>query len=300
MASPNRRHPHSSFYKYVNGSAAKAVLGHQALRWSSPVKFNDPFDIPRKASLGFTVDELFEACEAEFLKLLGSDRTPGNSSFAILKSEMKRLGIGPDQVSAMMRMFSGFVRPKLETSLQTFTSIWPDVIPRLRLLCMSEVPDGASMWAHYADNHRGAVLEFGANDELDSSWLLAQPVKYDATPPMLPGASFWADVLVNNQPIDWLEFFKDYFYTKTPVWASEKEWRTVSLAPEGVTALFCDQPFHPDELLSVRLGAEMSGPEQDDIAALVGAKYHAAKVLRAVANHEARAITFKAYERGAT
>jgi hypothetical protein len=34
-----------SFFKYVSRETAKAVLSNNTLRWSSPILFNDPFDI---------------------------------------------------------------------------------------------------------------------------------------------------------------------------------------------------------------------------------------------------------------
>jgi len=295
MKSPNRRNDRTSLYKYVDLAAAKAILGGRVLRWSSPIKFNDPFDIPRAAILGFTVEDLIRTSQAAFLEILKSDRMPGSPMFALLKSETRRLGLQPEQVIPLMYAASGVARAKIERGLAEFTSLWADVVPRLRVLCMSEVSDGPNMWAHYADDHRGAVLEFRVSDELDSSWLLAQRVVYRREPPVLPGVGYWANLLLNNLPIDWLEFFKEYFYTKTPEWASEKEWRTISLAPEGVTALYEDRGFHPNELASVRLGAEMPGADREAIAALVRGRYPDAVLWRAVADQGARSIAFQRY-----
>src|SRR5713226_7623242 len=110
MASPNRRHDKKSFFKYANASTAKTILGQRTLRWSSPILFNDPFDIPRKADLSFTAEQVIEACLTEFLETLKSDRTPGNPNFAAMKSEMQRRGIRPDQVIKVMKALSGAPR----------------------------------------------------------------------------------------------------------------------------------------------------------------------------------------------
>jgi hypothetical protein len=47
------------------------------------------------------------------------------------------------------------------------------------------------MWAHYTENHTGAVLQFESNDERDSSFLIATPVIYQADPPTLPSLDRW-------------------------------------------------------------------------------------------------------------
>ena len=53
-----------------------------------------------------------------------------------------------------------------------------------RVLCLTEVPDSPTMWAHYADDHRGAVLEFepGCDKKLKD----AKQVQYSKT--MIPFA----------------------------------------------------------------------------------------------------------------
>ena len=151
MISPNRRHDRSSFYKYTTAEATISILAGRALRWSSPILFNDPFDIPREAVLGFSVEELFEACTALFLRMLSDGHQPGIPSFAQLKKEVERLRIPPHVVAKMMRDTTWVGRAKLEKGLEGFRSTWAEIVPRLRVLCMSERPDGPSMWAHYAD-----------------------------------------------------------------------------------------------------------------------------------------------------
>lgn len=300
MSSPNRRHDRSSFFKYTGAAATKSILSGRAMRWSSPILFNDPFDIPREAILGFSVEELFEEFIAQFLRFLNHGGQPGSPMFAHMKKEVERLGIPPRKVAEIMSVTSRLVKARLEKSLEDFKSTWAEIVPRLRILCMSELPDGPSMWAHYADNHHGAVLEFRASDELDSPWLLAKPVIYRAEAPVLPGADYWTHILINDQPVDWIEFFDEYLYTKTPQWAPEKEWRTVSLAPETETGLYNDQGFHADELISVRLGERMPKADAKAIVELVKLHYPNVTIWKAVADHVARSISFWPIEHAAT
>lgn len=55
MRSPNRRHDLPLLHKYATASTAKAILQSSTLRWSSPLLFNDPFDVPRDMDPGRVV-----------------------------------------------------------------------------------------------------------------------------------------------------------------------------------------------------------------------------------------------------
>ncbi|HEX9050369.1 MAG TPA: hypothetical protein VF841_07565 [Anaeromyxobacter sp.] len=50
--SPSRVHDRTSFFKYMPASKAQIVLSNKAMTWSSPVRFNDPFDTPRDMASG--------------------------------------------------------------------------------------------------------------------------------------------------------------------------------------------------------------------------------------------------------
>jgi hypothetical protein len=53
--SPNRRHDRQFFFNYVTAAVAKIVLTTRKLRWSSPLLFNDPFDVTQELRLN--IDE---------------------------------------------------------------------------------------------------------------------------------------------------------------------------------------------------------------------------------------------------
>jgi hypothetical protein len=61
MRSPNRTHERHSFFKYMSAATAHRVLTNRSLRWSSPILFNDPFDVPREISFGLTPDDIVDA-----------------------------------------------------------------------------------------------------------------------------------------------------------------------------------------------------------------------------------------------
>ncbi len=51
-------HERRYFYKYVSANTAKIILSTRTLRWSSPVLFNDPFDVTQELRLNFDASEL--------------------------------------------------------------------------------------------------------------------------------------------------------------------------------------------------------------------------------------------------
>ena len=59
--SPNHRHNQRVFYKYMKANVAKIALNARKLRWSSPVLFNDPFDITQELRLNFDDAQLSAA-----------------------------------------------------------------------------------------------------------------------------------------------------------------------------------------------------------------------------------------------
>jgi len=108
-------------------------------------------------------------------------------------------------------------------SLTELRRRWRAIVPTLRVL--SESRDVTSMWNHYADSYRGAVLQFETVDELDSVWLLARPIVYQADPPAIADARTWARCMLRTDERTYLDLFTEYQYTKTPDWAYEREWR---------------------------------------------------------------------------
>src|SRR6266446_7525436 len=65
-----RLHDRQSFFKYMPASTAKVVLENGTLRWSSPVLFNDPFDVPRELSHGLEAHAIAEACARHLSSLI--------------------------------------------------------------------------------------------------------------------------------------------------------------------------------------------------------------------------------------
>lgn len=91
------------FYKYLSPEAAIAVLSTRRLRWSSPLTFNDPFDITQHLRLNFTAEELQRTLVEEVVRLHG---TPGPLGPAIdfpLRLLHASLSQQPDRARFLLR-----------------------------------------------------------------------------------------------------------------------------------------------------------------------------------------------------
>lgn len=91
-------------------------------------------------------------------------------------------------------------------------------------LCLSETHDNLLMWAHYASDHRGFVIEFDANyffkfsdDSEENTWLFeVSRIKY-------------REMRVLDEPRDFYEYVHGTHHeietTKSTHWSYEQEWR---------------------------------------------------------------------------
>jgi len=128
------------------------------------------------------------------------------------------------------------------------------------------------MWFHYADQYKGAVLEFDCNDELDSAWLAAQPVTYPTDRPEIFDADGWAKLIMMPKESAIKTLFRVATYTKSPDWSYENEWRIASFKRPNDTGLFTDYKFNPRELSSIYLGPLIS-PADKSLLIAIANKY---------------------------
>jgi hypothetical protein len=183
----------------MTAATARAVLTNRTLRWSSPVLFNDPFDVPRELSFGLTPADIVEALGRRIATLI--EHPPDDTSHLEPKLrlivETVKNGVPPDLRTEMLAGVKDSAASHRLTSaaMDAFRELWRKWLRNFRILCLTESPGHVAMWCHYADQYRGAVLEFRCDDELDSAWLAAQPVTYPEIKPEVYTADGWAELL---------------------------------------------------------------------------------------------------------
>ncbi len=258
MRSKSRLHDRESFFKYVPAKTAISILLNKTLRWSSPLLFNDPFDVPRDLLKGIDIKQI----QMSFANIFGSMISNPPDSTDDLTEKLRLIidrikfgipqGVKEQLVAALKdeNLASGVAGP----ATAYFHDAWLSWLPDMRILCFTESPDHLAMWYHYADEYRGAVLEFRCIDKLDSAWLAAEQVSYPNEKPWIYRAEGWAKLLIHETDIACHQLMRIATLTKAPDWSYEKEWRMVTFKGKGEDGLFSDYPYNPVELKSVFLG----------------------------------------------
>ncbi len=268
--SPHRKHDRKFFYKYVNAEVAKIILATRKLRWSSPIGFNDPFDLPEELPLAFDASHLQSAITAHFATAI---REPQLDSKDPLVRIVNRFVSNVDsaarnEIAQHITDHASVPTADAKLSFEMFKEFWKEEVKNLRVLCLAESNDVTTMWAYYSDDHRGFVLEFEAVDSLDSVFVAARGVTYQNETPEAITLDAWVHALSGGDAFARM-FIEDYPYFKTKDWAHEREWRLASFKRPGEEGLFSDYGFHPRELTGVYIGLRASDEDRRDILSLL-------------------------------
>jgi hypothetical protein len=279
-------------YKYMAGGKDRGVLRFfksGMVRFTQPVEFNDPFEmqpfvkgVADEPAIEKQVSEQFDSTlESELAKMMGGftpqQRAVVNS--AISQDELREAvrKQGPELLG-LVKLLERFATPLVSRR------IYDTVNENLGALCLTEEPVNLLMWAHYADQHKGAVIEFDAQHPFfnrrhgpNDDFRYFRPVTYTQQRP----AVFLSDS-------DAIHFF----YFKSTEWEYEREWRLIvplidcseRKEPTLPSLPVCLFRVPPECVLSVIVGCRM--PEQE--------KFDLVKVVRS--NPAFRHVTFEQAE----
>ena len=289
------RHQRRTFFKYVTYETAWAILRSHTLRWSNPRTFNDPFDMQ------FSLHSSFDR-SALIPKVLGRLREQHYSSLEVIQgNELGRL------IAAYRSAFPKMPREEFDlefraTLIESFERL-ADRMPSLdaefqellldaKVLCLSEQPDSLLMWSHYAQLHRGIVLELACVPELDSVWGAAMKVKYYSEIPPFCDEDLAISVLSGQASLDPEAILDRHLTAKAFDWAYEKEWRIV-LHFEDPTVPTRDISFNPRELAAVYVGCQMPQQDREAISSYVRRTYPATRLFAAEKRSDAFRLAFR-------
>lgn len=286
MRSPHRMHERSTFYKYMTLNTAKIVLDSCSLRWSSPVIFNDPFDVPREVMLGVDEINIGKALVRKVIEELINPRediqnlNPRIRTLLDVYQKLFPLGIPAELIDKFQELVDappvGLGAP---AAIQEMKDVWKGMLNERRILCLSESPIITPMWNHYADGYKGIVIEFDCLDVLGSAWLIAKPIKYTNKIPLTYTPEGMAELLFkpDNKALEYIN--TEITFIKTEDWAYEKEWRISTYARPMSMGHYSDLKFHPYEVKSVILGPLFEPAELDEVMSLIK-RYPRAQLLK--------------------
>ncbi|WP_250627231.1 DUF2971 domain-containing protein [Pinirhizobacter soli] len=275
----------AAFYKYVTSASALAILGNESLKWSRPSCFNDPFDMNFDLRADYDHEEvLVLATDRCWARVSGRAANPP-------QNEMGRLltRFSDHFLSMGEHNFRDHIAVGIRESLvglpgltERFCRDIREDMARTKILCLSEINDSLLMWSHYAEDHRGAVLEFKDHPDLDSPYKEAFPVDYLEQVPMIATTTAIAAMFAGDENAFDRRITRNIIAAKASAWSYEQEWRIATGAGRNPNDDFEFAPFDPRELTAIYLGCRATPQFVDKVKALADAKYPHAALSRAV------------------
>ena len=220
-------------YKYAPFDAgALKMVTEGTIKFSDPRQFNDPFDC-------------FPIYGTQSLH-----RVPNQKS-NLFRAAGNRRGYSPAQRLQRKGEFVARLKARVEDG--SFAS---DILNRIGIVCLSKNPLNILMWSHYANFHKGMVLEFRipvlGDDSMEtrlSELLVPTEVSYVKERPHIE--------LAESDGTSNLAMATKALCTKCDIWEYEEEERVIAL--NRLPGIY---PYARDEILSSVI-AGMKMPESD-------------------------------------
>lgn len=222
-------------YKYLPfNEGSLSVISDGTIKFTSVIEFNDPFDCRPFVS-------------PQSIENLPSTRPD------LFKAAADRRGYSPARRLREKGKMLANLKRKIKTGefdRERFASFG--------ICCLSRVALDILMWSHYADFHRGFIVEFRipmrgfmSDASQPMKLLIPQSVKYQVDRPMI-------DFGINST----VEYLDAALLTKSDHWAYEREERVIGHgSPPGI------YPYDRSRLLeSVVAGMRMSESHREQLS----------------------------------
>lgn len=200
-------------YKYLPDRLDRIgdIVVNRRVFFSSPAEFNDPFDCARgirfPSPQHLTSDD--ELCWRWYFEHLAEMREEKHTTEENIRDAVHAFEIGKHRDLG----FVSECEREIENEIQHCGR-------EMGVFCVSETKESVSMWAHYAANHRGVVIEFDHSSLVDPHGEVRSfKVNYRKS---LPTLCEYRKAVESGDP---LEFAKLFFCRKSPEWGQEQEWR---------------------------------------------------------------------------
>lgn len=265
-----------SLYRYRNyNNDTVDAFKNDLVVSSKPADFNDPFDCLIQVDADDIINEITNPKNRwKLQKWL--DYNPKLVEI-IPKKNLKR-------INALLTMkdttYSNFIQKRMPQFRKHVLQVIKQAKGFLRtyphIACFSETPTSPPMWAHYADLHKGFVLEYDFKDYFTPClnckntcifrhYKLLYPVIYTKTRFNAKDffSSYWSHVILMNAPVnvfipkdDELAIYKTLIH-KSKDWEYEKEWRIIS---------HCEAyPMIKQRPIAIYLGAQMEDSNKNHL-----------------------------------
>lgn len=275
-----KKHAKEHFYKYTTFESAKFILENQTFRYSCPLIFNDPFDCQAGLHLEFNAEHFANLFIDKVESIVRSSQPPVFKSFndfskmiLSLRKHPSNYGFPKAYLNKIKSSLTNSIAQKFDETHKCFQNNWENELKKMRCLCLSGQNDNILMWSHYADHHKGVVIELSVAEnesEKDPLWL-AQPVRYINKPEPLYNNELFDEIL--GITLKTHKAYLDIFgYVKYDVWKYENEWRVLELKEDSNRDLFEDNKYHASTISSIIFGCNCPDKKISELINLVQTK----------------------------
>jgi hypothetical protein len=203
-------------FKYVSSDRID-ILERLLIRFTQPSCFNDPFEM-RPSVDGHTPEKLDDAQETVNQRMYRRFVLSGG---AISYEEFRKIQNAHNQADMDRLKFDSYYQKQAATAY-AFKK-WDS---QVGILSLSAAEKNLLMWAHYADSHRGMLIEFdpnhpffNASNQTDAEFdfgMLTEVVYSEDRP---------KEHVEKTSPLEIIPMLK----TKSVEWIKEQEWRVYQL-----------------------------------------------------------------------
>jgi hypothetical protein len=268
-------------YKFQSFDGLCKTLEKRTVRLSKPSDLNDPLDIYLQECFGKDRKAFFEELKGalqDFIEgeidLSSLPDSPYKAKITAIITAHKKAS--PEQRAKMREEMSRIPIEELydlkkleETDQELLSSVYQS-FELDGVFCSTVDFKNLLMWAHYADRHQGAVIEFTPNKERDSAFLASRRIIYSNERPVLYATAqemIFSGIAMSTEESG--KFILDkLIYTKGKDWEYEQEYRLHLPLCIKPGQPFATHEYHPEELTSVFLGCRMSQQSQEKAIAL--------------------------------
>lgn len=279
-----------SLYKYVIAERID-VLKNEHIRFSQSSALNDPIE----------VSPVFKDVANPEIRNLITDEKYSGLQIVMTPRMLNQSGDGHWEDRYVVHLGKG------DEELRRYEAYMAEIVRRVSLafgagigvLSLTEKSDNLLMWAHYAQQHQGFVLEF---DEGHSFFQQEHEHPEFGRPLKLTYSIERPRQISMTQLTN-----QEFFLTKSKEWEYEQEWRMLRLLSDsnikmptrsGMVHLF---PIPSDCIIGLILGCRMLEKDRNEIRKLLidDERYHHVRVYQAEINSEAYQLKINPITRAA-
>ena len=261
-------HADASFFNYMSVESALKVISNRTLRFSSPLRYEDQFDLRIVPQLNISLDEFATQLTDYRVEKYFSTEKVTPSGPAGLLFDMARSIRAPSTTPEKYRArHLASDRQSARAEFRFFENVesyWTHFARYFRVMCFTRRANNDHMWMKYGQNGAGVCFEFRRNTPLINS---TTPITYmNNSNPFIKNDE-WIEHILEFKKFDFKRLLAQLCVVKSEIWGAEeesrivylrKDWRASTLEQTPIEALTDYVTIEPSWIESIHLGSRVT------------------------------------------